>query len=561
MEELRKWSAHQGGPTATLFRWRRINPSLQSVRAMGWPKPDETGPWGFAMLLKETSLNWALKHVRKEGDTDLFPQPFEFEVIKKYWPTVLKELKGIQINAHAWQGPRRLMVPKSEFGFRAVCQLDPLDSILFAALVREIGNKIERKRSAPSDNTVFSYRFDPGADGRLYAASTGWERFWKISSAHCDEFPCVLVTDISDFYNQIYHHTVENQLNECGIKREYWFGLKNLLANVTEGVSRGVPIGPHPSHLIAEMAMIPVDEFLQSIGVEFCRYVDDIHIFCKSERIARSTLYKFADYLDKTQKIQLNRQKTHMLDTNEFRNTCETNSIDKPINNLELQVLNTVRSHTKSPYERVRIIKLSNADLATLSQANIESVLKEYLDADEVDYIRLRWFIRRLAQVGAPGGVNLIVKRFDEFLPAIAEVGKYFEAAAPNSDGKWKDIGKDLIALYDTDLVQASEYLQVVILSLFSRIKDLNHVNSLTKLYATSSPMCQRKIMLAAATAKASAWLSTLKGAYKNADPWSKRAILYSLRALPKDAKDFWLKSVKKRVHGLDALVVDYISK
>jgi len=306
--------------------------------------------------------------------------------------------------------------------------------------------------------------------------------------------------------------------------------------------------------------MIPVDHFLESQGVAFCRYVDDIHIFCNDARHARSTLYKFADYLDKTQKIQLNRQKTHIHDAKDFKETCENNSLDKPINNLEQEMLKTVRSHTKSPYERVRILKLSNADLAKLSQENIEGVLTEYLDADEVDYIRLRWFIRRLAQVGAPGGVNFMVKRFDELLPAIAEVGKYFESAAPNFKGKWKDVGEDLVKLYDTDLVQASEYLQVVILSLFSRIKDLDHVNSLTKLYAQSSPMCQRKIMLAAAMANASAWLSTLKDAYKNADPWKRRAVIYSLRVLPKDAKDFWLKSVKKRVVGLDSLVAEFIS-
>jgi hypothetical protein len=89
------------------------------------------------MLLKKASLQWALKHVLNEGDTDLFPQPFEFRVVKKYWPEVLAELRKVQIEAHTWQGPRRLVVPKSEFGFRPVCQLDPLDAILFAAVVRD----------------------------------------------------------------------------------------------------------------------------------------------------------------------------------------------------------------------------------------------------------------------------------------------------------------------------------------------------------------------------------------------------------------------------------------
>jgi hypothetical protein len=110
-------------------------------------------------------------------------------------------------------------VPKSEFAFRSVCQLDPLDSLLFAGIIKEIGAKIERKRLLDSENAVFSYRFDPDPSGRLYAANTGWENFWKISSSHCDNFGCVLVTDISDYYNQIYHHTIENQLDECGVKK------------------------------------------------------------------------------------------------------------------------------------------------------------------------------------------------------------------------------------------------------------------------------------------------------------------------------------------------------
>lgn len=171
------------------------------------------------MFLKPASLNWALKHVRQEGDTDLFPQPFEFDVVKKFWPTVLADLKKVEINKHNWQGARHLMVPKSEFAFRSVCQLDPLDSLLFAGIIKEIGAKIERKRLLDSENAVFSYRFDPDPSGRLYAANTGWENFWKISSSHCDNFGCVLVTDISDYYNQIYHHTIENQLDECGVKK------------------------------------------------------------------------------------------------------------------------------------------------------------------------------------------------------------------------------------------------------------------------------------------------------------------------------------------------------
>src|SRR5437588_8113621 len=54
-------------------------------------------------------------------------------------------------------------------------------------------------------------------------------------------------------------------------------------------------------------------------------------------------------YLDKTQKIQLNKQKTHILASNEYKKTCENNSIDKPINNLEREVLKTSGPIPRAP--------------------------------------------------------------------------------------------------------------------------------------------------------------------------------------------------------------------
>jgi hypothetical protein len=69
------------------------------------------------LFLKKTSLDWALRHVTNEGDTDLFPQPFEFVIIKKQWPSVRSTLRQIDITSHNWEGPRRLMVPKSDFAF------------------------------------------------------------------------------------------------------------------------------------------------------------------------------------------------------------------------------------------------------------------------------------------------------------------------------------------------------------------------------------------------------------------------------------------------------------
>ncbi len=189
--------------------------------------------------LNPSTLRWALKHVLREGDTDVFPRPFEFTIIKNNKTTTLNRLATIQIETHRWEGVRRLMVPKGDLAFRPVCQLDPLDAIMYAAIIKEIGRKIERKRQPLTGETVFSYRFEPTISGQLYAPVTGWEGFWRKSLDLCQSYTHVLVTDIADFYNQIYHHTLENQLDVCGVGQDYVTALKRLLTNATEGVSRG----------------------------------------------------------------------------------------------------------------------------------------------------------------------------------------------------------------------------------------------------------------------------------------------------------------------------------
>lgn len=41
--------------------------------------------------ISETSLDWALKHIEKYGDTDIFPMPFEYSVIRHQWDKGLRE--------------------------------------------------------------------------------------------------------------------------------------------------------------------------------------------------------------------------------------------------------------------------------------------------------------------------------------------------------------------------------------------------------------------------------------------------------------------------------------
>src|SRR5690606_20111589 len=78
------------------------------------------------------SLDWAIRHLKRYGDSNLFPRAFEFEVIAAAWDSIRKSL----IAHRAWNAipdrPMVVFVPKLAFGFRVATRLQPLDAVTFA---------------------------------------------------------------------------------------------------------------------------------------------------------------------------------------------------------------------------------------------------------------------------------------------------------------------------------------------------------------------------------------------------------------------------------------------
>src|SRR6266700_5179236 len=133
------------------------------------------------LSLRAASYSWAVPHLLKESDTDLFPRPFELEAIESYKEDVVKAIQPIDIGSYSWSVGRSTIVPKGELSFRFATQLDPWDSLILTALVREFGDAIERKRIPYSEGILFSYRFEPMLDGTMYKMDADWPSFWEKS--------------------------------------------------------------------------------------------------------------------------------------------------------------------------------------------------------------------------------------------------------------------------------------------------------------------------------------------------------------------------------------------
>ncbi len=255
------------------------------------------------MTLQSDSLKWAIDFIDRYSDGDIFPSVPEISAIAKQPDGLIHALSNKPLTNFDPQPCRRFIVPTDELSYRQATQLHPQDSILLTAIVYQYGTGIEERRLAK--DKVFSYRFNPVEGQGLYGDRNLWNDFWAAALALSEDYQYVLYCDIADFYNQIYHHTVDNQLAQSNLPNQAIKWILNLLKSTTAQVSRGIPIGPHAAHLLAECTLIPVDNSLTASGIHFLRYADDIVIFCHTEDEAKRALRTTAHTLDKQQRLML----------------------------------------------------------------------------------------------------------------------------------------------------------------------------------------------------------------------------------------------------------------
>lgn len=514
------------------------------------------------MKLNESSIKWAINHLFRYSDTDLFPKPAEFDIINSLGQEAIDLIKEIDVGNSEIGAARRFIVPKEELSYRTATQLDPLDNILLTAIVYEFGNLIEQKRIPASEKKVFSYRFDPTVDYALYNYDISWLQFWDECKIRANGNKYIVTLDIADFYNQIYHHVIENQMIVCGVPNQIKKWVLALFEKVTAKVSRGIPIGPHATHIFSEMSLIPVDNSLSIKGYNFCRFVDDYIFFCNDYDEAKSIVYNMASILDKQQRLILQKQKTKIWEYDEFIKHCDEMIQDRPINQHEREIIDIIRRHSGgSPYLSIDTRNLTNDELKYFNDDIVEKIIEDYLKGNDPNYTRLRWFIRRLSQVGVSCAVKYFINNLEKLTPAISDICHYFISVKDTYSGDWKDLGAKILELLKNPVILSNEYFQLTLLSLFWRNISLNHLHTLIQIYPHSSNEIKRKILLAAHESNAADWIRELKESYGNFDPWSKRAFFVSIHSLPIEERKFFITNMVHSTSVLEDLMIKWAKK
>ena len=280
----------------------------------------------------------AIKNILYEGTTDveLFKRPFEINYLKKeeiqkelcnLISPAIQKVKFPELKVHKLG---HVLVPKKNLSdYRKCALIDIYDEIVYLTLVLSIADNIEKMRINKDENKVFSYRFikDSNSD-KLFDNEFNYTSFKKAASDKSKSlnYNVVVECDISNFYDRVNIHRIESILrSNTKIDEDVVTLINELLLYWANRDSYGLPVGSNASRILAEVALIEVDNYLISKGIEFCRFVDDYRIFAKNAFEAHSNLALLTLKLSK-EGIFLNTQKTKIKDISNYNTNSNSNN-------------------------------------------------------------------------------------------------------------------------------------------------------------------------------------------------------------------------------------------
>jgi hypothetical protein len=509
------------------------------------------------------SLSWALTHVSRYGDTDIFPPPFEYEAIAHDWSTIGEYLRGVEFGQYKISPDRRVMAIKPGGGFRAAMQLDPLDQLVYTAAVYESAELIENARIPATQSVACSYRVQLTAEGAFFPPESGWKDFHARSKALAvsDSFSHVLVADISDFYNQLGQHRVQNALEMANVATVRSKNIERFLNQLTAKQSQGVPVGPFASIVLAEACLIDVDNFLQRLGIPHVRYVDDFRVFCTSRKQAIETRHQLSEYLFGVHRLSLESSKRSVQSVTRFI-TDELSDPEEDEQQAQVDRLNELLGAANEglgDYGFQSAEEISEEGL--LGQAEQESFIALFQQCIERRPLQLglaRYLLRKALRSRTVVLNKLVLSHMEELVPVMRDVVRYLAVTIP----KKSEVGTGRLLLQfcrESD-VGGLPFVKMWILELLVRRPGL-WVPKEAMAYADGSlrDLGIRPAALIATVHGHIDWVRARKESWRNHEPWGRRALIWSTQILPSGEHRPFLTMVVEQGDHLDAAIAKYL--
>ena len=448
-------------------------------------------------------------------------------------------------------------------------QLDPLDTLLYTALVHAVGPEIEALRLPAADGIGLSHRYAPSADGDLWQQDSNWSAFIARMNQLAEDpgVTHVLKADIADFFPRIYHHRLQNRLEQATSEKYYTRAIMNMLSGWGGGVSYGIPIGPAASRLIAELLLDPIDRMLVEQDFKHCRWIDDFRIFCHSEAEAKRAEVQLLRTLYESYGLTLQYPKTSITTKERFREHEPREIIlvtdpdgevfdDDTFVEEVREILNETGQVSLAPIQ----MNLLPVPLQRLIEDyDLNRVLRFLLEIrEDIDIGLVRIVVEELGRREDFGSAVIIFEHLDELLEIISTIVIYFhDGREIIAETLRERIGRVCLAKAAELLSADQEYAAMWFLSLISESISFDNQSRLARQFdETASEVARREIILALGTANNGAWFLAQRKNVLGMQPWIRRAFLYGSRSMLADERAHWLKSIKSQLDVLEKATV-----
>lgn len=510
--------------------------------------------------LKEDSLDWALTHVENFGDTEFFPVPFEFKAIRHDWARLRPYLASQDLDTWNVRDWRKCLAPKHRFGFRNVTQLDPLDTLIYTALVFEIGLELETLREPAENGVVHSWRFLGGADGQFFSRDYSYSTFTDKCRELANRSSWVVIADIADFFPRIYSHPLDNALTQIP-SADHARVLKKMFAQWNYTVSYGIPVGTNASRLLSELVITDVDQALLSEGIQFCRFSDDFRLFAHSEREAHDMLVTLAETLFENHGLTLQQTKTRVQRASEFLGRIDDGGTRSERESLFARFEQLVSELGINWYEPIPYEDLSSEVQEAIGGLNLNEILESQIAlGNDADMGICQFALKRLSQLDNADSVDLALDSIGPLYPVFKDVMEYFQSLRRLDPIRKSALGARLFELAASSVVGHLPFHRLWLFSVFTHNREWNNESKLVELFSQYvDEFSRRELILAMGRSHIHHWFKTRKREYQSTfRTWERRAFLVAMSCLPGDEATHWYRSVMPRLDELEKAVVNW---
>jgi hypothetical protein len=483
------------------------------------------------------ACNTAINNIIKEGTTDveLFKKPFEIkllennEIRREIIENVVKSIKKCNFEELKISKIGHVLVPKKNLcDYRKCAWIDVIDEIKYLTLVLLMAKDIEVARDNKSNKKVFSYRLKTkGNNGYIFDNEYNYTSFRNriAEKSKMKNKRIVVECDISNFYDRLNLHRLESILLSIEkIDKDAIKLLNEILLFWSNRDSYGLPVGSNASRILAEAALIEIDNYLISKNIDFCRFVDDYRIFAKSASEAHKNLAILVERLNK-EGLFLNFSKTNIKEL--IKNDDKQKQEKKENKNFNVEVFNKIiRGYSGLIPLKFRELSDSEKNKFTNEDEN-ENILKlkDTLLIDPKEFIVTIKIIVAKEKYDRLSEISEIIDRFPQFIPYYVDILIKYASKIPrntinkikNNMSKW--ITEDEIP----------EYIKVYVIRLFSidEFKDKEIVfRAFRNLKRNAGDYIGRAILESLENDLNRGEVIEIRDYYTRADIWEKREIL-----------------------------------